>query len=472
MENVTLIVRDTTLVTMDRDVNILAGHALAVRDSRFVAIGPSAEILAAYTSPVVIDGRDRFVFPGFINTHTHLFQNALKGLGRDMRLFDWLDNSVRKALHEIRHVDIYNAAVAGCLENIRSGVTTVLDYMYAHASEAGLDDAVVEAFEHTGIRGILGRAHTKTDGFPDAIRCPINETEDMFYADVDRLRDRLKGHETVSLALAPGIVWDMDPDGYRRLRQYADQHGLRITMHLDETPEDDAFTREHYGMNTAELLDQTGILGEDFIGAHLVHLDATTLEIFGRRRIKCSHNPVSNLLLASGVAPIPTLKRIGLDVGLGTDGAASNDTQNMLEVIKLAAIVHKGFHQDPTILNAVDVVKMATCEGARVVGREDEIGSLEVGKLADFFLFDPRNVACVPVTDPITCLVYSSNPASVQTVVIHGRIVMQDGVIRSMNEAEAVHALQESAYGLRQRVGLGNTINGRPVDVGPFTRRD
>ena len=143
-----------------------------------------------------------------------------------------------------------------------------------------------------------------------------------------------------------------------------------------------------------------------------------------------------------------------------------------IKVIKLAAIVHKGFHQDPTILNAVDVVKMATCEGARVVGREDEIGSLEVGKLADFFLFDPRNVACVPVTDPITCLVYSSNPASVQTVVIHGRIVMQDGVIRSMDEAEAVHALQESAYGLRQRVGLGNTINGRPVDVGPFTRRD
>ena len=470
MENVTLIVRDTTLVTMDQSISILEDHAMAIRDSRIVAMGPSAELLAAYASPVVIDGRDRFVFPGFINTHTHLFQNALKGLGRDLRLFDWLDNSVRKALHEIRSVDIYNAAVAGCLENIRSGVTTVLDYMYAHASESGLDDAVVRAFERTGIRGILGRAHTKTDGFPDAIRCPINETEDMFYADVDRLRETLAGHETVSLALAPGIVWDMDPDGYRRLRQYADRHGLRITMHLDETPEDDAFTRAHYDMNTAELLDQTGILGEDFIGAHLVHLDSTTLEIFGRRKIKCSHNPVSNLLLASGVAPVPTLKRLGLDVGLGTDGAASNDTQNMLEVIKLAAIVHKGFHQNPTILNALDVVKMATIEGARVVGRESEIGSLEVGKLADFFLFDPRNVACVPVTDPITCLVYSSNPTSIQTVVIHGRIVMQDGVICSTDETEAVYALQESAYNLRQRVGLGNTINGRPVDVGPFTR--
>lgn len=468
MENASLIVKNTTLVTMDRDIRILEDHALVVQGSKIAAIGPSAAILAAYHSPTVLDGRDRFVFPGFINTHTHLFQNALKGLGRDKTLLDWLDSSVRKALHEIRQVDVYNAAVTGCIENIRSGVTTVLDYMYAHASEAGLDDGVVRAFERTGIRGILGRAHTKTDGFPESVRCSINETEDMFYADVDRLREALKGHETVSLALAPGIVWDMDPDGYRRLRRYADQHGLRITMHLDETPDDDAFTRAHYGMNTAELLDQAGVLGEDFIGVHLVHLDASTLEIFGRRRIKCSHNPVSNLILASGVAPVPTLKRMGLDVGLGTDGAASNDTQNMLEVIKLAALVHKGFHRDPLIINALDVVKMATSEGARVVGREHEIGSLEVGKLADFFLFDPRNVACVPVADPITCLVYSSNPTSIQTVVIHGRIVLQDGVIRTTDESEAVYALQASAYQLRQRVGLGNEINGRRIEVGPF----
>lgn len=471
MEDASLIVKNTTLVTMDRDIRILQDHALVVQGSTIVAIGPSAEILGAYRSPTVLDGRDRFVFPGFINTHTHLFQNALKGLGRDKTLFDWLDSSVRKALHEIRHTDVYNAAVAGCLENIRSGVTTVLDYMYAHASEAGLDDAVVKAFERTGIRGILGRAHTKTDGFPESARCPINETEDMFYADVDRLRAELSGHERITLALAPGIIWDMDPDGYRRLRQYADQHGLRITMHLDETVEDDAFTRAHYGVNTAELLDQTGVLGEDFIGAHLVHLDATTLEIFGRRRIKCSHNPVSNLLLASGVAPVPTLRGMGLDVGLGTDGAASNDTQNMIEVIKMAALVHKGFHQDATLLTALDAVKMATIEGARVVGRESEIGSLEVGKLADFFLFNPRNVACVPVADPITCLVYSGNPACVETVVIHGALVMKDGVIRSMDEAEAVDALQESAYALRRRVGLGNEINGRPVVVEPFAAR-
>ncbi len=471
MDDATLIVKDTTLVTMDRDIRILQDHALVVQGSAIVAIGPSAEILAAYRSPTVIDGRDRFVFPGFINTHTHLFQNALKGLGRDKTLFDWLDSSVRKALREIRHTDVYNAAVAGCLENIRSGVTTVLDYMYAHASEAGLDDAVVAAFEQTGIRGILGRAHTKTDGFPESARCPINETEDMFYADVDRLREKLKGHARISLALAPGIVWDMDRDGYHRLRQYADQHGLRITMHLDETAEDDAYTRAQYGINTAELLDQTGVLGEDFIGAHLVHLDATTLEIFGRRRIKCSHNPVANLILASGVAPVPTLRGMGLDVGLGTDGAASNDTQNMIEVIKLAALVHKGFHLDPTILNAVEVVKMATIEGARVVGREADLGSLEVGKLADFFLFNPRNVACVPIADPITCLVYSGNPACVETVVIHGAVVLQDGVFRTTDEAQAVDALQESAFKLRQRVGLGNEINGRPVVVEPFAAR-
>ena len=322
MENVSLIVKNATIITMDSETRILEDHSIAVTGSIITAIGPTAAILEKYESSKVIDGRDQFIFPGFINTHTHLFQNGLKGLGRDKLLFDWLDSSVRKALREIRYDDVYNAALAGCIENMRSGVTTVLDYMYAHASQAGLDDAVVKAFEDSGIRGILGRTHTKTDSFPEANRCPVNETEDMFFADIDRLAQKLKGHERITLAIAPGIIWDMGADCLRKVRQYANKYGLRITLHLDESPDDDAFSQQQYGMNTAEFLDQNGILGEDFIGVHLVHLDARTLELMHKRRIKCSHNPVSNLILASGISPVPELKKLGLDVSLGTDAAA------------------------------------------------------------------------------------------------------------------------------------------------------
>ncbi len=465
MENVDLIVKNATIVTMDKDVTLLEGHALVVKGSQIAAIEADETALEHYDSPKIIDGQDQFVFPGFINTHTHLFQNALKGLGRDKPLFEWLDSSVRKALPEIRYENVYQAALAGCIENIRSGVTTILDYMYAHCSQVGLDDAVVQAFDESGVRGILGRAHAD---LPKEVPCAVNETEKMFFADVDRLAGELRGHERISLALAPGIVWELSEAGFRKLRQTADRYGIRITMHLDETANDDQYAMQHYGISAAEVLERNGVLGEDFIGVHLVNLNQKTLELFARRRIKVSHNPVSNMILASGVAPIPELKELGLDVGLGTDGAASNDTQNMLEVIKTAAILHKCIHRDAALFPAIQILKMATCEGAKVIGREDDLGSIEVGKKADFFLFDPRNVACTPVADPVATLVYSANPGAIGTVVIHGKVVMEQGVVCSVDENAIIHNLQELACRLRQRAGLGNKINGQKVVVGPF----
>jgi 5-methylthioadenosine/S-adenosylhomocysteine deaminase len=181
MEKADLIVNNATIVTMDNETRILEDHSLVVKGSVIAAIEPSKLVSEKYESSKVIDGWDQYIFPGFINTHTHLFQNGLKGLGRDKLLFDWLDSSVRKALHEIRYPDVYNAAVVGCIENMRSGVTTVLDYMYAHGSQTGLDDAVVQAFDETGIRGILGRTHTKTNNLPKAVNVPLMKRRTCFF---------------------------------------------------------------------------------------------------------------------------------------------------------------------------------------------------------------------------------------------------------------------------------------------------
>ncbi len=468
MQKVDLWIKHATIVTMNQNLDILYNHSILVNGSQIIAIEPDTLAIEKYEASKEIDATYQFAFPGFINTHTHLFQNGLKGLGRDKLLLDWLDSSVRKALHEIRYEDVYNAAMAGCIENIRSGVTTVLDYMYAHGSQTGLDDAVVKAFDETGIRGILGRAHTKTNNLPKGSECAVNETEDDFFADVDRLMAETKGHERITLALAPGIIWDMGEPGYRKVRQYADRHGIRITMHLDETEDDDVYAYKTYGASSVEILERNGVLGEDFIGVHLVHLDEKDLETFEKYKIKVSHNPISNLILAEGIAPIPQLQKRGLDISLATDGAASNDSQNMLEVIKTTAILHKCIHEDATLLPAHQVLKMATIDGARVVGREKEIGSIEVGKKADFFLMNPRNAACVPVADPIASLVYSANPTAIDTVVIHGKVVMEKGIIQLVDEQTVLNNLQESAYRLRQRVGLGNVLNGQFINIGPF----
>lgn len=468
MEPVDLIVKNATIVTMDPDTKILTGHSLIIQGSEIKAIESTETVFEKYDSHKIIDGQDQFIFPGFINTHTHLFQTNLKGVGRDKLLFDWLDSSVRRAIPEIRFNDVYLAAKAGCIENMRSGVTTVLDYMYAHGSQTGLDDAVVKAFDETGIRGILGRAQTNTCSFPEDVKCAVNETEDMFFADVDRLANELKGHERITLAIAPGIIWDLTEEGFRKVRQYADHYGIRISMHLDETDDDDEYAMNQYGVNAVELLDRNGVLGEDFIGVHLIRLDEKSLDILQKRRIKVSHNPVSNMIMASAVCPVPELIKRGLVISLGTDGAASNDTQNMLEVIKTTAILHKCIHQDASLLPAIEILKMATCDGAKVVGRESEIGSIETGKKADFFLFNPKNIACVPVADPITSLVYSANPSCIDTVVIHGKVVMENGEIKTLDENALIHDLQESAYRLRERVGLGNLRNGQKIIVGPF----
>ena len=184
------------------------------------------------------------------------------GLGRDKKLFD-LDASVRKAIHEIGYDEVLAAATAGTMKNLNSGVTTILDYIYCHGKEVRLDDAVVESFRKTGIRDVLGRAHTKVGNMLKGSECPIDETEDMFFADVDRLIEETKNEDKIFLALAPGIIWDLSKEGYKKCREYVDKYNISITMHVLETVNDE-YSKATYGMTTMAFLESTGILGSDF----------------------------------------------------------------------------------------------------------------------------------------------------------------------------------------------------------------
>ncbi len=470
MESADLLIQHATLITMDETRRILPDGVLVVRGDRILAVGTAEEMEGRYQATRVIDARNRYVFPGFANTHSHLFQGALKGLGRDKTLFDWLDSSVRFALPETGYDVMYAAALVGCIENLRSGTTTLLDYQYAHAHEAGLDDAVTRAMEETGIRGILGRAHTDVSRMPEGAQCPRVETEQDFFDDVDRLQAIYKDHSRISVCLAPGIIWDLTEEGYRTCRQYADRYGMVITMHTLETEDDNRYSQETYGMNTMPFLARAGVLGPDFLAVHCVDMDEEDFRLFREYDIKVSHNPISNMILASGVAPVPRMLREGLTVSLASDGSASNDTQDMMEVLKTSALIHKCHLRDATAVPAATALEMATLGGARATGLEKETGSLSAGKKADFWIMNPLTARCVPVADPVSAVVYHASQQNVETTVVDGRVVLDHGKITTVDEEAALWTLQEAAFRLREKVGLGNTQWNQPVQVGPFVK--
>ena len=467
MKNADIIVKNTCIVTMDKDRRILNNAAIVVIKDEIAAIGNSETILAEWTSEKIIDATDKVLFPGFINTHSHLFQVLLKGLGRDKTLFEWLDCSVRKAIWKITPDKLQAAVTVGCIENFRSGTTTVLDYQYCHGHE-GCDEAAIAGFKNTGIRAILGRGHTKNCNFLEECMPPFKDTEDFFLSEVERFAKEMQNEPKLDVALAPGIIWDMSEEGYKRIARLAKELNLLVTMHLNETEDDDSYSNEAFKMDTIPFLEKVGILAPNFIAVHCVNMQADDIATFKKYDVKISHNPVSNMILASGVAPVPEFQQAGLTISLATDGAASNDTQDMMETLKITALIHKCVRRKADIVTASEVLEFATLGGAKAIGREKDLGSLEIGKKADFFIFNPKTARAVPMADPIATIVYSATEQNIETTIIGGEIVLEDGIVTKLDEAKALKELQEKAAILRKETGLNNIEWGQVVEVEAF----
>lgn len=317
----------------------------------------------------------------------------LKNLGKDLGLVRWLDECIIAHYRNITPENIYWAALVGCAEQLHSGVTTCVDYQYAHG-RPGLSDAVIKAFQDIGIRGVLARGHANTEDYPDPCKPPHVETMEDFFDDVRRLHSQYRSDPRIDVAIAPGIVWSLSEDGFRRCADLA-RHGASV-----------------------------------------------------------SYNAISNMLMGYQTLPVCQLLEHGIPVGLATDGAASNDSQNMFEVLKISALWQKAFYRDPTVLPAMRLLEMATIDGARSIHCEKDLGSLEVGKRADLFLYDPMNCTTVPSFDPVTSIIYNASPAGVRTTLVEGEVVLEDGRLTRIEEARSVFRLQEEAALLREKGGL------------------
>jgi 5-methylthioadenosine/S-adenosylhomocysteine deaminase len=443
------------LVTLDDEQRVLRPGAIAVQGERVVAVGAPEEVAARYPAARRIDAPECYAFPGLINTHNHLWQTMLKGLGDDLPLIAWIEALLLPTIPLLDETVCYLGAALGALEAARSGCTTTLDFMHC-VRDGATYDAVLRAFQDVGLNLVLGR------GLRD--RAPENAPVDP--ADLDlvaQLRDcerLLERYGRERIWLAPSTTWAMTEPGLKSVRSLADRTGMPITIHLNEVKFDSEESLRRFQQRSLPYLDSIGFLGPDVLHAHGVWLDGVDVELLAKRGCALSYNPVSNMYLGSGVPPIPDLQAAGVRLSLATDGAASNNSQDMLEALKFGALLQKVAHCDPTVLTAPEMLRLATRGGADALGRAD-LGYLSPGARADFFLFDPRQPKSTPLHDPISTLVYSAGQANVVTTVAAGRVVLDQGRIVTVDEANLLGQAQEAAEFLARRAGTDALVRNR-----------
>src|SRR5437763_5838979 len=369
-----LIITGGTVITMDGARTIYDDGALAVRGDSIVAVGPRAEIEARYQSAQTINATGHLVLPGFINGHTHVPMTLFRGLHDDVTLNDWLYKYIFPA--EAKNVNeefVRWGTRLAAAEQIRSGVTTFADMYY-------FEDAVAEETKAAGMRGALGE--TILD-FP----APDNKTNDAMLEYTEKFLKRWQGDSLIHAAVAPHSIYTDSEKTLKDSAALARKYNAPILIHVGETKKELNDSREKNGTTPVQYLDKLGILGPDVLAAHCIWVDEADRKILAKRQVGCVHNPSSNMMLASGVAPLIEERAAGVAVGLGTDGpAGSNNDLDLMEEMDLAAKLQKITRMDPQALGAKAVVEMATITGARALQMEKEIGSLEPGKKADIFL--------------------------------------------------------------------------------------
>jgi 5-methylthioadenosine/S-adenosylhomocysteine deaminase len=421
------------IVTMDERRTIMPDGALALRGESILAIGPRAQIAARYSAATIVDAEGCLVIPGLIDAHTHIPMTLFRGLADDLPLHTWLERHVWPAEHRFINPETVRwASRLGVAELLRSGVTTLCD-MYFYEGE------VAAVVDELGMRGVLANAH-----FDVTNASAINRT----LAEAEQFVARWRGHSRIVSALGPHAPYTVGPELYRRLHALAERLDILVVTHLAETQEEDRDIRRLYGRSPVRHLENLGLVDARLVAAHCVWVDAQEIELLAAARSGVVHNPRSNLKLASGIAPVPDMLRAGVLVGLGTDGAASNNGLDLLAEIQMAALVHKGVRLDPLAVPAAAALEMATIGGARALKLDRLVGSLEPGKRADVVIINLDEDNLVPLYDPVSHLAYAIETADVRTVIVDGRIVLRDGVLTTADEREIRRQVRALATGI------------------------
>lgn len=434
-----LVVHGGTVLTMDADDSILTDGAVALDGSRIVAVGSAADLLAAHPSARRLDARGGIIMPGLVNTHTHAPMVLFRGLADDLELMDWLENHIFPA--EARHVDetfVRWGTRLACLEMLLSGTTTFADMYY-------FEDAMAEEVARCGMRAVLGQ--TLID-FP----APDHETWEEAIGEARRFIERWRDHPRITPAVAPHSAYTVSREHLVAAHDLAAETDSPILIHVAEDRAEIARVTERTGSSSVDFLAEIGLLSDRVVAAHVVWPSSSEIELLVERDVGVAHCPQSNMKIAAGVAPVPAMLAAGVAVGLGTDGAASNNDLDLWEEIDTAAKLHKVISADPTVVDAREALRMATIDGARALDLEAEIGSLEVGKRGDLIVVGVDAPHQQPHYDPYSLLAYSTGGADVQAVVVDGAIVVEQRRVLTLDGAEI----------LRRAADYGRRVAGHP----------
>lgn len=445
------LIKHGRIITMDGQRRVLEDGAVAVSGQRIEAVGERQELERRYPEAQVIDAGGMLVIPGLINAHTHIFQILYKGLGDDAALSDWLKKCVYPMSLQLTGRDCYHAMRLSAVEMIKGGTTTFVDCHYMNR-DLECQDYLAQAVKECGIRGVLGRGTIDSAPAPEALR----ETIPQAVAEAERVIKAYEGAAEGRLSVRLEALNEKlaSREMIAAMRAVAREQGVGINMHIAEAAERVKECREKLGMTSIEYIHSLGVTGPDVLLAHCCWLSEHDREILAETGTSVAHNPVSNQYLADGVAPVPDLIRRGVNVTAGPDGACSNNNQNMFDVMKSAALLHKVHSLDPEIITAQQVFEMVTINAARAIGRERDLGSLEAGKYADLAIIDPNQPCMVPCFRPVSNLVYAATPDVVDTVMIHGELVMRRRELTALDEGEILSQAGAAAMDLARRSGL------------------
>ena len=420
---------------MDGSRRVIESGGVAVKAGRIVAVGPTTEIERDYSAPEVVDASGKVVIPGLINGHTHVPMVLFRGLADDLDLQEWLTKYIFPAEAKNVTEEFVRAGTRlGLAEMIRGGTTTYCDMYY-------FEDAIADETFKAGMRGVLGE--TVID-FPVA----DNKTNDQAMAYVEKFVSRWQGNALIIPAIAPHAPYTVSEEHLKAVRAFSDRTGAPIVTHISETKREVDDSIKAKGASPVDYLNRIGFLNNRVIAAHMVWPNANELGLLKRLGVGMVHNPQSNMKLASGVAPVPEMLKEDMPVGLGTDGAASNNDLNMWEEMDTAAKLHKLISKDPKVVSAEEAFEMATLRGARALHLEKEIGSIEKGKRADLAIVDLDDLNQTPSYNIYSDLVYATKAADVRTVIVEGRVIMRDRKLLTLNE----ETIKADARRFRERI--------------------